>query len=78
MTKDPYKNWRLEHDEDEIAWLHIDKHDANANALSADVLGELDAILQVLADAHPRGLVILSAKQGGFIAGADVNGVHTA
>ena len=73
MTKDPYKNWRLEHDEDEIAWLHIDKHDANANALSADVLGELDAILQVLADAHPRGLVILSAKQGGFIAGADVN-----
>lgn len=67
------KNWRLERDGDKIAWLHFDMADAGANVLSKDVLEELDKILNGLAKEPPRGLIILSDKPGGFIAGADIN-----
>jgi 3-hydroxyacyl-CoA dehydrogenase/enoyl-CoA hydratase/3-hydroxybutyryl-CoA epimerase len=68
----PWANWRLRTDEDGIAWLLFDKKDANANTLSAEVLTELDAVLEKLERDRPRGLVIRSAKPGGFIAGADI------
>ncbi len=67
------RHWRLETDDDNIAWLYFDKADAGANVLSREVLEELDAILEQLAGERPRGLVILSAKTSGFIAGADVS-----
>jgi 3-hydroxyacyl-CoA dehydrogenase/enoyl-CoA hydratase/3-hydroxybutyryl-CoA epimerase len=67
-----WTNWRLRTDEDGIAWLLFDKKDASANTLSADVLTELDAVLDKLERDRPRGLVIRSAKPGGFIAGADI------
>ena len=73
MAKNAYKNWRLERDDDDIAWLYADRHEASTNALSAPVLAEFETILQELSDQRPRGLVIRSAKQGGFIAGADIN-----
>ncbi len=59
-------------DEDGIAWLLFDKKDASANTLSAEVLTELDAVLDKLERDRPRGLVIRSAKRSGFIAGADI------
>jgi 3-hydroxyacyl-CoA dehydrogenase/enoyl-CoA hydratase/3-hydroxybutyryl-CoA epimerase len=68
----PWANWRLRTDEDGIAWLLFDKQDASANTLSAAVLAELDAVLEKLERDRPRGLVIRSAKRGGFIAGADI------
>ncbi len=68
----PWKHWRMRLDEDGIAWLLIDKKDANANTLSEEVLTELDAVLAQVEQDHPRGLVIRSAKPGGFIAGADI------
>src|ERR1700688_1176084 len=68
----PWANWRLRTDEDGIAWLLFDKKDSSANTLSADVLTELDAVLEKLERDRPRGLVIRSAKRGGFIAGADI------
>jgi 3-hydroxyacyl-CoA dehydrogenase/enoyl-CoA hydratase/3-hydroxybutyryl-CoA epimerase len=68
----PWANWRMRTDEDGIAWLLFDKKDANANTLSADVLTELDAVLEKLERDRPRGLVIRSAKRGNFIAGADI------
>jgi 3-hydroxyacyl-CoA dehydrogenase/enoyl-CoA hydratase/3-hydroxybutyryl-CoA epimerase len=68
----PWANWRLRTDEDGIAWLLFDKKDASANTISADVLTELDAVLEKLEHDRPRGLVIRSAKRGGFIAGADI------
>ncbi len=67
-----FKNWSLEIDEAGIAWLACDKRDGGANVLSAAVLSELDAILAGLPGRHPAGLVIHSAKPGGFIAGADI------
>ncbi|MGA3158626.1 MAG: enoyl-CoA hydratase-related protein, partial [Steroidobacteraceae bacterium] len=64
--------WRLDRDADGIAWLTLDRPDKSANALSADILHELDAQLEALAGARPKGLVIRSGKKSGFIAGADI------
>ena len=68
----PWTNWRTRTDEDGLAWLLFDKKDSSANTLSADVLAELDAVLENLEHDRPRGLVIRSAKRSGFIAGADI------
>jgi 3-hydroxyacyl-CoA dehydrogenase/enoyl-CoA hydratase/3-hydroxybutyryl-CoA epimerase len=65
-------HWRMRRDEDGVAWLLFDKKDASANTLSEEVLDELDAVLAKLEQDRPRGLVIRSAKPGGFIAGADI------
>lgn len=68
-----FKHWRLETDADNIAWLHLDKADAGANSLGREVVDELDSILDDLETERPAGLVILSDKSSGFIAGADIN-----
>jgi len=68
----PWANWRLRMDAEGLAWLIFDKKDASANVLSADVFVELDAVLEKIERDRPRGLVIRSAKPGGFIAGADI------
>ena len=60
-------------DEDNIAWLHFDKHNASTNVLSAPVLEAFYDELLELVERAPRGLVIVSDKSNGFIAGADVN-----
>jgi 3-hydroxyacyl-CoA dehydrogenase / enoyl-CoA hydratase / 3-hydroxybutyryl-CoA epimerase len=67
-----HRNWKLETDRDNIVWLSLDKADASANVLSAEVMGELDRILGELRAKNPRGLIIRSGKDSGFIAGADV------
>src|SRR5450631_2948378 len=69
-----YKNWKLDRDADGIAWLSFDKAGTSTNTLSADVFEELRAVLTLLAAAPPKGLVIRSAKENGFIAGADIDG----
>jgi len=60
-------------DEDNIAWLHFDKQNASTNVLSASVLEAFYDELLELVERAPRGLIILSDKSNGFIAGADVN-----
>jgi 3-hydroxyacyl-CoA dehydrogenase/enoyl-CoA hydratase/3-hydroxybutyryl-CoA epimerase len=67
------RNWTLARDEDDIAWLVLDKPGASANTLSEDVLAELNDVLASLERGLPRGVVLRSAKPGGFIAGADIN-----
>jgi len=69
---DSYQHWKLETDRDNIVWLSFDKKDASANVLSADAMAELDRIFDELRAKNPRGLIIRSAKDSGFIAGADV------
>ncbi|NIR28948.1 MAG: crotonase [Gammaproteobacteria bacterium] len=66
------RHWRLREDATGIAWLHFDQAEASTNTLGRETLGELDDVLARLAEATPRGLVILSDKPSGFIAGADV------
>jgi 3-hydroxyacyl-CoA dehydrogenase / enoyl-CoA hydratase / 3-hydroxybutyryl-CoA epimerase len=68
-----YRNFKLTRDTDGIAWLLFDREGASANTLSADVMQEFETILGELESQRPAGLVIRSAKQSGFIAGADVN-----
>jgi 3-hydroxyacyl-CoA dehydrogenase / enoyl-CoA hydratase / 3-hydroxybutyryl-CoA epimerase len=69
-----YQHWKLDRDADGIAWLSFDKAGTSTNTLSADVFEELRAMLAELATALPKGLVIRSAKENGFIAGADIDG----
>ena len=67
-----WKNWHLETDEDEIIWLHFDKANSGTNVFSADVFEEFFKILDHLAEMKPKGLIILSDKENGFIAGANI------
>src|SRR5665213_2142542 len=64
--------WKLDVDDDGIAWLTLDKPDGSANTLSRAVLIGLEQQLGALPARSPRGLVIRSGKTSGFIAGADI------
>jgi len=68
-----HSNWRQETDSDGIIWLCLDKADGSANVLSSTILLEFDEILGHLEGDPPRGLVIYSGKQSGFVMGADIN-----
>jgi 3-hydroxyacyl-CoA dehydrogenase/enoyl-CoA hydratase/3-hydroxybutyryl-CoA epimerase len=67
------KHWHLDIDEDNIGWLHFDKQSASSNVLNGETLAELDHVLDTLLSSLPAGLVVLSDKPAGFIAGADVH-----
>ncbi|HHJ14484.1 MAG TPA: crotonase, partial [Gammaproteobacteria bacterium] len=69
---EPARDLYTETDADGIAWLHFDRAGASTNVLSAAVLEALYEELLRLEQERPRGLVILSDKENGFIAGADV------
>lgn len=66
------KNWNIDTDDSGIAWLRIDKVEGSANVISTAVMTELDEALQLLETSSPRGVVIYSGKQNGFIMGADI------
>jgi 3-hydroxyacyl-CoA dehydrogenase/enoyl-CoA hydratase/3-hydroxybutyryl-CoA epimerase len=68
-----YNNWTLERDDEDIAWLCINTASGSANTLSAEVLTELDSVLETLEAENPQGLVLYSGKDTGFIMGADIN-----
>jgi len=65
-------HFSVEKDSEGIAWLTIDKADSGTNVLTEGVLEAFDQTLVHIAQMHPKGLVIISAKKTGFIAGADV------
>ncbi len=67
-----YKHWKLDTDRDHLAWLSFDKEGASTNTLSAEAIDEFDRVLDELQAEQPRALIIRSAKESGFIAGADV------
>ena len=63
----------MERDSDGLGWLTLDRDGATANTVSSEVMEELRAMLGELAAQPPKGLVIRSGKDSGFIAGADVD-----
>jgi len=73
MQNKNYKHWKLQTDTDNIVWCHLDVQDASANILSAEVLSEFSDLLDVFVASPPAGVIILSDKPGGFIAGANIN-----
>src|SRR5438552_16990336 len=66
------RHWKLDTDSDRLAWLTLDREGVSTNSLSAEVLEELRSVLSNLAATPPKGLVIRSGKDSGFIAGADI------
>ncbi len=68
-----WQHWHLARDNNEVAWLILDKKDAGANVLSAGVLEELGEIVRELEGKPPKGLVLRSTKPTGFCLGADIS-----
>lgn len=64
--------FRIEQDQENIVWLHLDMPDSGANVLTADALAGLERALDEIKALMPKGLVLLSDKKSGFVAGADV------
>ncbi|WP_166261378.1 3-hydroxyacyl-CoA dehydrogenase NAD-binding domain-containing protein [Marinobacter salicampi] len=68
-----WKHWKLARDQSDLAWLVLDKQEASANVLSAEVLQELGEIVDELEKKPPRGLALRSLKPSGFGMGADIS-----
>lgn len=69
-----YKNWKINVDEQSITWLGANTASSSANVLNSAALDELNNIIEDISeDKSSQGLVIYSAKENGFIAGADIN-----
>jgi 3-hydroxyacyl-CoA dehydrogenase/enoyl-CoA hydratase/3-hydroxybutyryl-CoA epimerase len=66
------KHWQTNKDAAGIFWLTLDVAGASANTLSKEVLEELEVVVRSIEADPPKALVILSGKEKGFIAGADV------
>lgn len=65
-------HWHLHTDKENIAWLAIDVANSKVNTLSAEVLQELETVLDEIKQMKPKALAIHSTKSSGFIAGADI------
>lgn len=83
-----YKHWQTRIDEKGVFWAGFDRQDSTVNTINEEVLAELNVILDgiirnviVLSAASDaindfavvRGMIIYSAKEKGFIAGADIH-----
>jgi 3-hydroxyacyl-CoA dehydrogenase/enoyl-CoA hydratase/3-hydroxybutyryl-CoA epimerase len=67
------KHWKLEVDSANLAWLWFDRAGSATNTFSSEALRELGQVCQHLRSMPPKGLAILSAKDNGFAAGADID-----
>src|SRR6187402_2804443 len=65
-------HWQAEKRPDGILLLTLNRAGQNVNALGQVVLDELDAMLERIELEPPRGIVIRSGKQAGFVPGADI------
>lgn len=69
-----YKHWELQQDSDNILWLGLNRIDTTVNSINEEVLDELNSLLyEISQNKNAIGLIVYSAKEKGFIAGADVN-----
>ena len=66
------KHWRLDIDGIGIFWLYCDRAGESTNTLGNDVMLELESVIDFASEKSASGLVFLSAKKNGFIAGADI------
>ncbi len=66
------KHWQLSTEANGIAIAVLDKAGESANSLSAEVMAEFSQLLDQLDLYPPKGLIIRSGKEAGFIAGADI------
>ena len=73
----PTSPWAFHIDIEKIGWLTIDTPNAGVNTLSRAALGELETLVERFEELANSGeivgVVLLSGKDSGFIAGADVS-----
>jgi 3-hydroxyacyl-CoA dehydrogenase/enoyl-CoA hydratase/3-hydroxybutyryl-CoA epimerase len=71
------KNWRFSLDIEGLGWLTMDTPGAPVNTLSREAIMELEAIVtrldDLIATGELKGVILLSGKESGFIAGADIS-----
>jgi 3-hydroxyacyl-CoA dehydrogenase/enoyl-CoA hydratase/3-hydroxybutyryl-CoA epimerase len=67
-----FRHWQPERRPDGIVVLTLDRADQAVNALSREVLDELDSLVERIAIEKPKGVVFRSGKKAGFIPGADI------
>ncbi len=71
------KNWSFHRDVENLGWLTINTPDAPVNTLSREAITELDALVtrfeELAQTGELAGVILLSGKDSGFIAGADVS-----
>jgi len=67
-----FKHWRLEREADGVAWAILDTANSSTNTLGAEVMIELGLLLDECEQNPPQGLIFKSAKEAGFIAGANI------
>lgn len=67
------RHWRREPGDAGAVFLVLDKQDTGTNVLSREVMTGLDALLAELERNPPSGVVLCSAKDGNFVAGADIH-----
>lgn len=70
---EPAGAWRAARDVDGVLWLALDVADSGTNTISETVLAGLDTQLDAIESDAPKGVVLRSAKLGGFAAGADIS-----
>lgn len=68
-----FNHFKLTTDTSNILWLTVDRANASANSLSREVFDELNQIIDDISRRKLAGVVILSGKNKGFIAGADIS-----
>jgi 3-hydroxyacyl-CoA dehydrogenase/enoyl-CoA hydratase/3-hydroxybutyryl-CoA epimerase len=67
-------HWQADRRPDGILILTLDRSDQGVNALSRAVLDELESMIERIQLELPKGIVIISGKDAGFIPGADIKG----
>ncbi|SFS15371.1 3-hydroxyacyl-CoA dehydrogenase / enoyl-CoA hydratase / 3-hydroxybutyryl-CoA epimerase [Dyella sp. OK004] len=67
-----FNHWKTNLDDKGIVTLTLDRANSSVNALSREVLDELGQIVERLSIEKPAGILIHSAKPGGFAVGADI------
>lgn len=67
-----FNHWKTGLDDAGIVTLTLDRAGSSVNAISREVLDELEQIVERLAIEKPAGAIIHSAKPSGFAVGADI------
>ncbi|HVX80793.1 MAG TPA: 3-hydroxyacyl-CoA dehydrogenase NAD-binding domain-containing protein [Devosiaceae bacterium] len=71
------RHWRFEIDHENLGWLTIDVPKAPVNTLGRETLAELETLVarfeELIATGELEGIILLSGKESGFIAGADIS-----
>ena len=67
-----FKHWRPELRDDRVVVLSFDRAESSVNTLAREVLEELEQLVERIAIEKPKGVVVISGKPSGFVAGADI------